>query len=489
MSEEQTQAPLEDDAALSESLVVSDPPTGEYGVSPKIPKHISLSAFLLSSVSLVLVAVMLTLTLCNGFYRQKLAELRHETVLGGNVSVPVRNADDSLALFAALFDYYAISAENEINGQAVIDAALKEYVRQTGDPYAAYYTAEEFAALQKDSVGQTQGIGVSIIESTVSVNGTEFTAIKIINVMKNSPAMEAGVKVNDRIVYVGGGEDRRAVSTLGYDPAVKALQGTAGTTAEFTVWREDGNGGYEEKAFSILRREFTGWSVSAHVCTVEGYENVGIVKIMQFDLTTPPQFCEAMDSLLTQGCTKFVFDVRYNPGGDLASIKAVLSYLLQEGDTIIRTRDKSEIEEKAVVGVIQEYPAGSAYASCNVSKEDIGKYRGYELAVLCNGNTASAAELFTAALRDYELATVVGTTTYGKGSMQTIHNLAPFGCQGALKMTTALYFPPLGESYDGIGITPHVTVALSEEASKINIYEIKDSEDNQLTEALKQFQP
>ena len=98
--------------------------------------------------------------------------------------------------------------------------------------------------------------------------------------------------------------------------------------------------------------------------------------------------------------------------------------------------------------------------------------------------SASAAELFTANMRDHGLAKVVGVTTYGKGSMQTTYSLARYGYDGALKLTTAYYFPPCGEGYDGVGITPHVEVALSEEAQKYNINLLPDHLDNQLAEAI-----
>ena len=443
----------------------------------KQPKRISLTTFITSAVALVLVAVMLTYTVCSGYYRKKLAE---EQFTVSNVGTSM---DDSLALFAALFEAYSINDVN-VDYQQVLDAALKEYIRQTGDIYAFYYTAEEFLELQKSNIGESQGIGINIIHAKATIGGNEYDVIKVINVMKDSPAAAAGVKNGDLIVHVGVGENREPVHNLGYEMAVSKLQGEKGTVASFTVYRPNG-AEYTVKEFNIERSEFTNWSVDSHVCTVEGYGDIGIVKIMQFDLTTPTQFCEAVDSLLAKGCQKIVFDVRHNPGGDLKSIEAVLSYFLQENDVIIRTRNKDGNEEISRVGV-SSYTGD--YAGCSVSREDIGKYRDkFETVVLCNGSTASAAELFTAALRDYELATIVGTTTYGKGSMQTIMSLAMFGMDGALKLTTKMYYPPKGDSYEGRGIEPNVVIEQSEEAAKINVYEIKDAEDDQLVEALKHF--
>ena len=141
---------------------------------------------------------------------------------------------------------------------------------------------------------------------------------------------------------------------------------------------------------------------------------------------------------------------------------------------------------KEVFKVAQSSFAG-AYAGCSVSKEDIGKYKDLNCVVLANENTASAAELFTSNFRDYKIATIVGVTTYGKGSMQKIFSLEQFGYSGGVKLTTNMYFPPCGESYDGIGIKPDVEVELSEAAASVNIYKLADADDNQLQRALEEL--
>ena len=234
----------------------------------------------------------------------------------------------------------------------------------------------------------------------------------------------------------------------------------------------------------MQKRIFTSESVTYRVCATE--PKVGIVKIIQFDLTTPGQFCTAMDSLIASGVEYFVFDVRYNGGGDLASITAVLSYMLEQNDVLIKTRDRSGSEVITKVDEVK-YAFTSPYAACNVSKSEIGKYRDKvkgKSAVLTNGSTASAAELFTCALMDYEISEIVGTTTYGKGSMQSIFSLAYYGYDGAVKMTTKMYFPPISDGYDGIGIKPDLEIELDEALKNKNIYKITDEEDNQLQAAI-----
>ena len=151
---------------------------------------------------------------------------------------------------------------------------------------------------------------------------------------------------------------------------------------------------------------------------------------------------------------------------------------------MITTQYKNGSGESDKVQVINGLSGG--YETCNVAKEDIGKYRGYSFAVLTNEYTASAAELFTSNLRDYDLATLVGTTTYGKGCMQSTYDLAYFGVSGAFKLTTAWYLPPCGENYHDIGIAPDITVEMDESLFDIygNIYLIPDSEDPQIQAAV-----
>ena len=349
----------------------------------------------------------------------------------------------------------------------------------TGDPYAEYYTEEEYSALLSENAGQSVGIGVSVIESSVSVNGAPYTALEIVTAFPDSPADKAGVQAGDLVMYVGCGEERELVHTLGYLEALNRLRGEKGTTAEFTVLRPKGENTYEELEFSIVRDEYTMRSVEFKVSETD--PTVGIVRILQFDLTTPTQLTEAMDTLIGKGIETFVLDIRNNPGGDLKSICAVLSFFLEENDLIISQidRDGNKTEHFAV-----PVTYSGSYVGCSVNQSDIGKYRDYKMAVLTNGFTGSAAELFTANMRDYGLATVVGTKTYGKGSVQSLIPLFYYGYEGALKLTTSHYFPPCGEGYDGIGVFPHVEVELSEEAASVNIYKLAEADDNQLQRAL-----
>ena len=431
-------------------------------------KKISISVFIFALLAALLVSFLGAFVVVSRVYD---AELRNAYISLDSANSQPAGKFEGLEFLDMLFAAYSYAG---VDDEAIAEAVFKAYADATGDRYAEYYTEEEFKELAASNAGDLQGVGVNIIEND------EYGCIEVIGVMPNSPALEAGIMAGDLIVYIGVGDDRESVSQLGYENAIKKLQGTAGTVAEFVVHR--GVDYQEEIEFSIERKKVKTQSVTYRVCETDA--DVGIVKIVEFNLTTPTQFCEAVDALLAQGIEKFVFDVRYNPGGDLQSIIAVLSYFLNEGDTVISTMDNMQNKAVVVVGV-RSYTGD--YAGCSVSKDDIGKYRELDCVVLANELTGSAAELFTANFRDYQLAKIVGVTTYGKGSMQNIFSLADFGYTGGVKMTTKMYFPPCGESYEGIGITPDIEVELSEEAASVSIYKLADADDNQLQRAIQEL--
>ncbi len=388
------------------------------------------------------------------------------TALGGE------DGYNKLELIDRLFNTYSLFG---LDGDDLMDAVLKGYVAGTGDKYAEYFTEEEYKQFTADNKGESVGIGINVVQSAKG-NG-----IDVINVMPDSPALKAGVLPGDVITHIGIGDNKVSVESLGYTKALDMMQGTEGTVADFTVSRTaDGNA--EQIEFSVKREKITYVSVMSHICETD--KSVGIVKITQFNLTTPSQFSNAVDGLLAEGCEKFVFDVRYNPGGDLVSIKSVLSYFLNDGDVFIRIADKSG---NVQTDKIEAVNYSDNYKDCSMKKSDIGKYKDLKFAVLANGSTASAAELFTSALKDYGLSVTVGTKTYGKGTMQTTFSLAPYGYGGALKLTTKYYYPPFSESYDGIGIIPNVTVEIDEALAGKNIYTITDAEDNQLQAAIEEL--
>ena len=455
-----------------------------YAGPKKKAKTVSVSAFvtsLIAAVSVTLVITMLLTALVSTAYwnGKGLGGL-----LGGNSSDELVINDSTLSLVDQLIRDYAYDG---VDQEAMMDAVIKAYVAATGDIYAEYYTKEEFDALTQESQGKMEGIGVSVING--SYEG--MTAIKLIMVYPGSPAEAAGLKPGDLIVALKYQDELQSVDALGgYTMAVNHLRGAAGTKAEFLVMRPSGSG-YEQIEFAITRAAFEAVSVTGKVSKTD--PKVGIVTIIQFDLPTPEQFEATVDDLIAKGCTKFVFDVRNNPGGDLESIKAIQSYFLSEGDLLVSTKDKHGNEKKEYVKAVRH--TSPAYSVCDVTEDEIGKYGDLTFCVLTNGNTASAAELFTATMRDYKLGTIVGETTYGKGCMQSIYDLSRtgpyyklYGVEGGLKLTTQMYFPACGESYHDIGIAPHVEVKLPAEVmEQYTMYDLPEELDTQLQAALEQM--
>lgn len=425
-------------------------------------KKISLPVAIVIMLALVLLTFMTTYTLTSIRYTARLTEAYLEGVQSAT-------GNELYGKLSKIMELFYTNSISEWDDEAAIDNMFRAYVDSTEDAYAAYYNAEEYEALSSDNHAEATGIGISIIDNP------EEGAIEIILVNPDSPAEEAGLRVGDLIVAAGTGDNRQLISDLGYYGAVAQLQGPEGTVAEFVVNR---NG--ELIDFAVERRKIETVSVMHRVCETD--PEIGIIRITGFDTKTPVQFDAAMEDLLAKGCKAFVFDVRYNPGGDLLSIKAVLARFLNEGDVVIRTVYKNQQETQAVVG---PYTAASEdYAGCNIAAEDIGKYRNYPMAVLANGSTASAAELFTACMKDYELATVVGKTTFGKGIMQSIIPLKNYGYDGAVKMTVAYYSSPKSDNYQDIGIAPDIDVELDPVVATKNVYKITDAEDNQLQRAI-----
>ncbi|MBO5939162.1 MAG: PDZ domain-containing protein [Clostridia bacterium] len=434
---------------------------------PKKERKISLHTAIFAGIAVVLAAVMLTYTCLSGIYYQRLAKIQtSQSVTGDDKYYPFE-------LFDQIFSQLSFA---ELDEQEMMEAALKAYVAATGDVYAAYYTAEEYAAMMASSEGKTQGIGINIAYNTIEYDGKVQDVVQIIHVTQGSPAAEAGLLAGDVIYAIGENGADGTVDALGYSTAIQKLQGEAGTKASFTILRKENGLWSEPISKSVLRREFTSDSVYG---TISSSGKVGIVRIVGFDLTTPKQFSNEIDRLKAAGCESFVFDLRENPGGNLQSIEAILSYFLSEGDTLIRTVDKAGNEEVSTVKVVNY---SGNMKDCSVSESDIGKYKDLKSVVLCNGATASAAELFTATFRDYELGEIVGTKTFGKGSMQNILSLSGYGYSGALKLTVAMYFSAKDtEGYNGVGISPDHTVELEGEKS---FYVREEAEDDQLVFAL-----
>ncbi len=306
---------------------------------------------------------------------------------------------------------------NELDDEELGDMLSKGLMENIGDKYSEYYTKEEFDQLLEESSGEYAGIGVQIV-----MNDDGF--VEVYKVFKDSPAEEAGIQLKDLIVEASGVRDFEDLDAL-----VSLVRGEKGSTVDLVIER---NG--EEIPMTVERRSIVTDSVYGEMLDDE----VGYIQIAEFNTATIQQFRDIVDSLLEQGMKKVIMDLRSNPGGDYDSVVAVCDRVLPEG-IIVTVEDKQG-------GMITE----NSDADCL----DI------PIVLLVDQNTASAAELFTMALRDYGMAQVVGTTTYGKGLVQSLFRL-PDG--SGLRFTTEKYYGPAGNWIQDTGIEPDYMVEFPEE--------------------------
>lgn len=327
----------------------------------------------------------------------------------------------------------------EYDMSAAEDDAIAALLEALGDPYTFYMTADEMSDYLYDTGGTLVGIGVHVVADS------ETGGIYLTRIMPSSPAGEAGLKAGDIIVAVEG----TRITKENYSECVDMIRGEEGTMVGLTVLR-----GKNEFDITVKRAKVENETV--YLTVRNG--NIAHITITEFIGGTSKQFISCMDKAKEQGCTSYIFDVRNNPGGNLNEILEVLDYLLPEGD---------------LINIVYADGTTTTYTSKPSCVEA-------DMVVLCNGNTASAGELFTAALRDYGVADIVGETTYGKGTMQTVIKL---GDGSGVRISVAYYNPPCNISYDGKGIEPDVRVSLPEEAYK-HFYQMTYEEDTQLQKAV-----
>ncbi len=328
----------------------------------------------------------------------------------------------------------------EVDADKAMDSLLTGYASGV-DKYSTYLNEENYSAYTSQMDGKYSGIGITV--KYMASTGL----LKIISVKSNSPAANAGFKIGDYVYKIG----EKVVSEISYEEAISLLKAENGTEMTFVILRDD-----EEIEKKLTVAEYLTSSVDYKLL----YNDVGYVSISEFDNNTGKDFKAAVENLISKGATQFVFDVRNNTGGSLTTVVEVLDYLLPEG-TLVTLKDKAGQE--------------NVYTS---NKDSFNK----KYTVLINESTYSGGELFAAAIRDFKAATLIGKTTYGKGYAQELIPLS----EGALYLSTKLYYPPNGENYEGVGVLPDKEVELSSELEE-RFYELSPEEDTQLVAALEEL--
>lgn len=333
----------------------------------------------------------------------------------------------------------------EVDVSEMEDAAAIAMV-ECLDRWSYYIPADQYQAYQEQMDNAYVGVGITIQLDE------ESKGFRIKEVTQNGPAREAGIQVDD-ILIGAAGQDIRGMDTEGVAGLVK---GKENTKVELTVLRDG-----EEKRFTVTRKK-----VAVTVATGTMLDGgIGLVTIENFDARCAEETIAAIDSLVEQGATAIIFDVRNNPGGFAAEMVEILDYLLPKGE-LFRTVDYRDRED--------------------VQMSD-AKYLDLPMAVLVNRNSYSAAEFFAAALNDYDAAVIVGEKTSGKGHFQNTFELSD---GSAVSLSVGKYFTPGGVSLEGVGITPEVPVAVNEETEALIYYnQLPPAEDPQIQAAIAALNP
>lgn len=319
------------------------------------------------------------------------------------------------------------------------DAAADAMINSLGDRWSYYIPASEYADYVAQKKNAYVGIGVTISEKE--------HGYLIEKVAEGGPAEEAGLLAGDIIIAVDGTN----VAGMDVSEGKRLVQGKVDTTVQITVLR-----GQEQKTFTVKRA-----TVKTPVATATMLQgNIGLVKIANFNSNCAKETIAAIESLMEQGATALVFDVRNNGGGYAAEMNKVLDYLLPEGE-IFRTLDYTGKEE--------------------ITRSD-AKCLEIPMAVLVNGSSYSAAEFFAAALQNWQWGKVVGEKTSGKGYFQVVYELSDGSAVG---VSIGKYFTPQGVSLEGVGITPDMTVSVTQEqAAAIYAGTLDPMEDPQILAAI-----
>ena len=315
---------------------------------------------------------------------------------------------------ADLDQYIQNNFYTEPDSTKLMDSMLKGYVYGLDDRYSSYMTNEEYTTMMTKEAGKTVGIGMTV---TKNEDGLPV----ILEIQKNSPAESAGLQAGDVLLAVNGHD----IAQLGYEEAISQIKGEEGVPVKLKIRHEE-----TEKEISVARETF-------EVETVE-YElldkHIGYIKISSFRENTVEQFQKALEDLLSQNIDALIFDVRDNGGGLLNALEKMVDPILPEGDIATAT-----------------FHGGKTKVILKSDKQELN----LPMAVLVNGNSASAAELFSASLRDFKQAKLVGTQTFGKGIMQNSVRLKD---GGGLTLTVATYQTTKSECYHGVGLTPDIII-------------------------------
>lgn len=335
----------------------------------------------------------------------------------------------------------------DVDTDALVTGLYKGLFEGLDDPYSEYYTEEEYNDMMITTNANYYGIGAGLQQDKDTMEVT------ITHIYDDSPAQEAGLKEGDIIVKV----DDITATDMELSDLVTNIRGEAGTSVHLEIYRE-GEADYLE--LDVERANVDIPTVDYKM--LEG--NIGYIQVSEFAENTPAAFSAAITDLTNQGMQEMIIDLRNNGGGLLTACQKMLDEILPDG-VVVYTEDK--------YGNRQDYTS------------DAENYIDMPIALLVNGNSASASEIFAGAIRDFDYGTLIGTTTFGKGIVQTIKQLSD---GSAFKITVAKYYTPCGDNIHGIGIDPDIELEYAYSGSTEDGAEYDYTQDNQVMKAIETLQ-
>ena len=330
--------------------------------------------------------------------------------------------------FAGIYRLIESRYVTDVDSTKLMDGAISGMIQSLGDPHSIYLDPKTYHQLMEQTAGSFGGIGIYM--------GFKDNKVSVISVMDDSPAARAGIQANDEILSVDG----VPVTEIQPEEVAIHIRGEVGTEVTLSIRRN----GTEDREFVIQRD-------TIQVKTAEGRmldNNMGYIRIAAFSENTAKEFRGAYEALENEGMKGLVIDLRENPGGLVTSSVEIANMVVPEG---------------TVVSVVERDGEKEEYTS---SLKELK----YPLVVLIDGNSASAAEILAGAVQDTGAGTLVGSKSFGKGSVQTV---LPLFHDDAVKLTIAKYYTPSGRNIDGVGIEPDVSIDFQPE----------DTEDVQLAKA------
>ena len=349
---------------------------------------------------------------------------------------------EQLNLFGEVFDRIRSGYVEDVNSSDLISAAIRGMLTSL-DPHSGYMPPESFQDMQVDTRGAFGGLGIEVTQ--------EDGFVKVVSPMDGTPASEAGIQSGDFITHVDG----EAILGLTLSEAVDKMRGPVGSEVSLTVVRN-----LDEEPFDIVIIRDV---IKLTAARVRVEDDVIIVRVTTFNEQTTPNIKKGIKEKIDElngkdNVSGFIIDLRNNPGGLLSEAISVSDMFLNQGE-IVSTRGRNN-------GQAKRYSA---------SKGDLAENK--PIIVLINGGSASASEIVAGALQDHKRAVILGTKSFGKGSVQSV---IPLGENGAMRLTTARYYTPSGRSIQALGVVPDIIV---EQLPRLNKEKEEDEPSTRITEA------